>query len=334
MADSEPELEASEKDQRAVLRWVLLALGIIAIIALAVTKSDLPSKQRRNPVSVALDSDPVEPAPLTFQPNIAAADAEVMNAERADYTGPIIAARPFIAPRTADRQPDMQRAVECLSQAVYYEAASEAPEGQRAVAQVVLNRVRDPRYPSSVCGVVYQGSERRTGCQFTFTCDGALARKPDPFLFARARMVAIGALFGQVEPLVGLATHYHTKQVVPYWRTDLVKLRTVGAHIFYGWKGREKSARGLRTTYAGIEPEIADPINPTGLPPSILPTIPDSETTANPFIAPLPDERLTGPKLPEQNFGRIRADEGAGELTIGQSSGLEADNQSSILTKP
>ena len=88
------------------------------------------------------------------------------------------------------------RAIECLSQAVYYEAASEGAEGQRAVAQVVLNRLRHPGYPASVCGVVYQGSERVMGCQFTFTCDGSLMRQPNAAMFATAHRIAIEALSG------------------------------------------------------------------------------------------------------------------------------------------
>ena len=83
------------------------------------------------------------------------------------------AAEPF----AASPDPEMfERSLQCLTEAVYYEARSESEEGQRAVAQVVLNRVRHPAYPNSVCGVVYQGSERVTGCQFSFTCDGALGR--------------------------------------------------------------------------------------------------------------------------------------------------------------
>ncbi|MFN5901342.1 MAG: cell wall hydrolase, partial [Novosphingobium sp.] len=71
---------------------------------------------------------------------------------------------------------DRSRALQCLAAAVYYEARSESDVGQRAVAQVVLNRVAHPSYPNTVCGVVYQGSERTTGCQFSFTCDGSLAK--------------------------------------------------------------------------------------------------------------------------------------------------------------
>lgn len=328
---------SDETNNRAIIRWVLLAFGVIAIIALALTTTttttNAPDRPRRA-VTVPLDTDSVEPAPLTFQPNIAPEAAETINAERPDYGGPIVSAKPFIPSRAPERFPDLVRATDCLTQAIYYEAASESPAGQRAVAQVVLNRVRDPQYPSSVCGVIYQGSERRTGCQFTFTCDGALARKPDPFLFARARMVAVAALSGMVEPLVGLATHYHTKQVVPYWRTDLVKLRTVGAHIFYGWQGREKSARGLRTGYAGIEPIInAVEITP-GLSPDILPAIDPTGEATNPFALPTPKSGLSAPKISAQDFGQMRADESVGELKVGQAGGLEADNQSGTLAKP
>lgn len=323
---------SQEADKRAIIRWILLALGVIAIIALATTTATEPNRARR-PISVALDPNSVEPAPLVFQSNVAPEAAEALNAERPDYGGSIVAARPLLANHSPDHMPDLIRATECLTQAVYYEAASESPEGQRAVAQVVLNRVRDPRYPSSVCGVVYQGSERRTGCQFTFTCDGALARKPDPFLFARARMVAVQALSGRVESLVGLATHYHTKQVVPVWRTDLVKLRTIGAHIFYGWQGSPKGLRGLRLGYAGIEPVITPVIGTPGLSPDILPPIDPSEDVSNPFAAPMPPPGLIAPKISAQDFGTMRADEGKGELTIGPSGGLAADNQSGTLER-
>ena len=91
---------------------------------------------------------------------------------------------------------DRTRALECLTAAIYYEAASEPDQGQRAVAQVVLNRVAHPSFPNTVCGVVYQGSERSTGCQFSFTCDGSLMRVPSKFFWERARGVAAQALSG------------------------------------------------------------------------------------------------------------------------------------------
>jgi hypothetical protein len=105
------------------------------------------------------------------------------------------------------------------------------------VAQVVLNRVRHPAFPNSVCGVVYEGSTRVTGCQFTFTCDGSMAHAPLPSLWNRARKVAEAALAGSVYAPVGQATHYHANYVVPYWASSLVKTSIEGAHIFYRWAG-------------------------------------------------------------------------------------------------
>jgi hypothetical protein len=163
--------------------------------------------------------------------------AEAANAEQPLSTDPIVPARPFVIPLTGEFIPARLKATQCLTEAIYYEAASEDIIGQRAVAQVVLNRVRHPAYPKSVCGVVYQGSERGTGCQFTFTCDGSLARAPNPALWNRARVIADAALSGSVETSVGTATHYHTRWVRPYWAPTLDKMRVIGAHIFYRWKG-------------------------------------------------------------------------------------------------
>ena len=119
-----------------------------------------------------------------------------------------------------------------MTAAVYYEARSEPDIGQRAVAQVVLNRVAHPAYPNTVCGVVYQGSQRKTGCQFSFTCDGSFARRPNTMFWERARQVALAALGGYVHRPAGLATHYHTVQIYPYWAPSLNYLGKIGAHRF------------------------------------------------------------------------------------------------------
>jgi len=148
------------------------------------------------------------------------------------------------------------RSLQCMTQAIYYEAGNEPVDGQRAVAQVILNRMRSPVYPHSVCGVVYQGSDRKTGCQFTFTCDGSLARVPAAASWARASGVAAAALNGSVYAPVGWATNYHADYVVPYWAQSLVKLTTVGRHIFYGWKGASGTGAGFTSRYAGLEPEV------------------------------------------------------------------------------
>ncbi|MEO5598210.1 MAG: cell wall hydrolase, partial [Novosphingobium sp.] len=152
---------------------------------------------------------------------------------------------------------DQMRALTCLTQAIYYEAASEPDGGQRAVAQVVLNRVAHPAFPSTVCGVVYQGSERSTGCQFSFTCDGALARVPARMFWLRAESVARAALAGYVYAPVGLATHYHTIAVHPYWSDKLNYLLTIGAHRFYRLGGPAGDQQAFRFAYNGGEPMAA-----------------------------------------------------------------------------
>lgn len=149
---------------------------------------------------------------------------------------------------------DNSRALHCLAQAIYYEAGMEPDAGQRAVAQVILNRVRHPSYPNTVCGVIYQGSDRTTGCQFTYTCDGSLRRKPARFHWERARKVAAQALAGKSYTTVGTATHYHASYVYPYWAPSLRFLGTLGAHRFYSWKGNAGKASAFSQRYSGGEP--------------------------------------------------------------------------------
>jgi hypothetical protein len=169
------------------------------------------------------------------------------------------AARPFYSGGTGITH---LRAAECLAQAIWYEAASESEAGQRAVAQVVLNRVAHPSWPSSVCGVVYQGSERSTGCQFTFTCDGSLARRPGGASWARAQQIAAEALNGSVYAPVGLATHYHTLWVNPYWASSLDHIGTIGAHRFYRTRGASGQAAAFTAGYAGLEPLVSGRTTP------------------------------------------------------------------------
>jgi hypothetical protein len=149
---------------------------------------------------------------------------------------------------------DDSRALHCLTQAIYYEAGMEPDAGQRGVAQVILNRVRHPSYPGTVCGVIYQGSERKTGCQFSYTCDGSLRRKAARFHWDRAKKVAAEALAGKSYSSVGTATHYHATYVYPYWAPSLRFLGTVGAHRFYSWKGNAGKASAFQQRYRGGEP--------------------------------------------------------------------------------
>ena len=159
--------------------------------------------------------------------------------------------------RFAGTSTDRARAQQCLTLAIYYEAATEPDAGQRAVAQVVLNRVAHPAYPDTVCGVVFQGSERRTGCQFSFTCDGSMARQPARMWWDRAAAVARSALAGAVYAPVGLATHYHTVQIHPYWADSLDNVGTIGAHRFYRWRGAAGRSLAFSDAYLGGEPVAA-----------------------------------------------------------------------------
>lgn len=152
-----------------------------------------------------------------------------------------------------------QRSMQCMTMAVYYEAANEPSEGQRAVAQVILNRMRHPVYPKSICGVVFEGAERKTGCQFTFACDGSMTRTPSQASWRRAELVASAALAGYVFEPVGMATHYHADYVVPYWAATLDKVATYGAHIFYRWRGRSGQPAAFTGRYAGVEPALPYP---------------------------------------------------------------------------
>jgi cell wall hydrolase len=175
----------------------------------------------------------------------------------------LLSAAPAIAseaaePFAASRDPAAgERALQCLTQAVYYEARSESEDGQRAVAQVVLNRARHPAYPNSVCGVVYQGSERATGCQFTFTCDGSMNAAIEPYAWERARRIAAAALRGEVYRPVGLATNYHTTAISPYWAPSLVPQIVVGAHIFYRRPGSGGTLDAFSQAPAEDEPDAA-----------------------------------------------------------------------------
>lgn len=166
-------------------------------------------------------------------------------------------ARPFVLHASAG---DRSRAEECLTQAIYYEAGFEPEDGRAAVAQIVLNRLRHPAFPKSVCGVVYQGAQLSTGCQFSFTCDGSLARAPAPDAWAQARTIARRALNGFVVKTVGEATHYHADYVLPYWAPSLVKISQIGAHIFYRWGGPVGAPQAFTGRYAGGETQVASTV--------------------------------------------------------------------------
>ncbi len=163
------------------------------------------------------------------------------------------APEPFVLKSSA---PDLWRAVDCLAAAALFEAG-DTEVGQRAVIQVVINRLKHPAFPNTICAVVFQGSDRSTGCQFTFTCDGALNRTPSKAAIQRARAVAMQALAGAVDPTVGYATHYHTDWVSPYWSASLLKIAAVQTHLFFRWNGTSGQPAAFNRAHAGHEPNQA-----------------------------------------------------------------------------
>ena len=235
-----------------------LMLAVIGAVLLISPPDETPTGViRKDGTRVAISSSITLnlPPPDLYRP-ITPEEAIKENAERAFSGRPDSPASPFKLDANAGTR---DRALECLTQAVYYEAATEGADGQRAVAQIVLNRMRHPAYPASVCGVVYQGSERATGCQFTFTCDGSLVRVPVQSLWKQARKIATEALAGKVFARVGHATHYHADYVLPYWADSLDKSVQIGRHIFYRLKSGLGASGAFRQRYAGVEPPPLTP---------------------------------------------------------------------------
>ena len=250
--------------------WRLISLALISLAAPLAAATTISGFGTDGTMSLAGwltsngDGEPLEIAladPLPFdlveatRGDSAAKQIEGQAAEQVNAALPfspeqIEAARRFSLAGASTS--DMSRALHCLTQAIYYEAAYEPVEGRRAVAQVVLNRVRHPAFPNSVCGVVYDGASLPV-CQFGFTCDGSLRRLPEQGAWAEAQRIAREALQGHVSAAVGTATHYHANYVSPYWAPRLTKLRQIGAHIFYRWPGGWGRTAAFSSRYSGVE---------------------------------------------------------------------------------
>lgn len=263
--------------------WIGLALAsLFACLALVATTGQLRAfAPGPYSVSVPLDFKPYDPARWAIMnaEDYEAAlklDPTLPNPDSVGYGD--AAALPPVDPATLRQEAfvgppakpyvfrgvtalDRERAHYCLTAAIYYEAASETDDGMRGVAQTVINRVRHPSFPNTVCGVVFQGSERVGVCQFTFSCDGAMARSPSKPNWLRASRIASAALNGYVFPGVGLATHYHTQAIWPRWGKSLVMTNIVGAHIFHRWRGRWGMPDAFRAPYLGREP-VPGPYTP------------------------------------------------------------------------
>ncbi|MFV0475824.1 MAG: cell wall hydrolase [Pikeienuella sp.] len=125
------------------------------------------------------------------------------------------------------------RALQCLAEAIYFEARGESTQGQYAVGEVILNRVDSARYPNSVCAVVTQGSERRNACQFSYACDGKKEKVANRRAFVKAAKIAKLLMTGRPRLLTDGATHFHTTSVRPGWSRRLTRTGQIGEHIFY-----------------------------------------------------------------------------------------------------
>lgn len=284
-------------------------LAILAALTLIFVIRPEASSQAGRAVTrkVAVRTVAALPAPDLLRP-LAPEEAIEENAERPFSGRPDTAAAAFAASK--QKADDRARALKCLAQAIYYEAASEGADGQRAVAQVVLNRVRHPGYPSSVCGVVYQGSERTTGCQFSFTCDGSLKRPPAQSLWRQAEQLAKEALAGKVFAPVGHSTHYHADYVLPYWADSLDKSVQIGRHLFYRLPGTVGSARAFSQRYARKEPEPPSPTQAEVVAEAIDQVLPAENSLEPTLLAPSEPAAIVPPNSP------LAADITAGALVI------------------
>ena len=205
--------------------------------------------------------------------------------------------------------------LECLTDAVYYEARGESARGQAAVAQVVINRVKHPAFPKSVCAVVFQGAGR-SGCQFSFACDGSMKKRREALAWDRARDIATRAMSGALRAEIGSATHFHTTAVSPAWAPQMLRVANVGTHVFYRFSpyrlrvapvarpmmqhavltsGSADQIPELRLMSAVVtEKAVADSLEPVSAAAPAPPAKP--ATPANPAPKPADSAMLTAPQ--------------------------------------
>jgi spore germination cell wall hydrolase CwlJ-like protein len=205
---------------------------------------------------------------------------------------------------------DSARELDCLTQAVYFEARGETPRGQAAVAQVVMNRVANPSFPKSVCGVVFQGAATH-GCQFSFACDGSMRRGREVAAWDRARRIAERALSGVRLADIGKATHFHTTDCQPDWGPQMLRVAQVGLHVFYRSNPHAPTSRpddgavfvslpmgpasNLRLATALLEKTADTTVAASGLAPQPAPSAAEPKAAAKPPEPPASLARTAAP---------------------------------------
>ena len=260
MAAMSVDVALAERVAAKPARWGLAVMAALLAVAVLLVAWPLfhhvPTPDDAGPAASAtpLTALPARAsdAPVLAIPTQAPADAKASNLAVPFAPESLATAKPF---RFSGSTQDRTRAADCLALAALAEAGGD-DAGQRAVIQVVLNRVRHPAFARTVCGVVFEGSQRRTGCQFTFTCDGSLDRRYSDVSRAAALSRAQEALGGRVFAPVGIATHYHTDWVYPWWSPKLLKIAQVQTHLFFRWPGYWGSAAALNVAYRGGEPDV------------------------------------------------------------------------------
>lgn len=260
-----PDQVVRENVRRLLIAGALVILASVILVGLLSysrsTDGQSPTRVDIGPGSAAykeylalIRTQPIpEVKPLETIGGMTPDRARAINAATPFTTEAVIPARAYISIATGA---DFERANDCLAAALWYEAGADW-DGQRAVAQVVLNRLRHPAFPKTVCGVVFQGAGRRTGCQFSFTCDGSMKLRPPEAAWRRTQLAAKSALSGAVDGRVGLATHYHTDWVAPYWSKELDKVNAVRTHLFFRWKGNWGRPVAFLARPSRTEPGIA-----------------------------------------------------------------------------
>lgn len=153
-----------------------------------------------------------------------------------------------IVPKPKPTLTDMAKAAilaehNCLAEAIYYEARGEGLEGQEAVAEVVVHRMHDRNFPHTLCGVVYQGANLRHGCQFSWVCNGDLAKPKSRYAWYEAQLLAARIMTGEVRlnDITGDAVNFHAVYVQPDWANHMVRTIQIGNHVFYRWARTRQS---------------------------------------------------------------------------------------------
>jgi len=221
-------LKAAFITSALLLYFLISANAASAAEAQVVSDVYVPVAASADPAPAETASEPAAPTEQERQVEVVAMSTPIPDEDEVAAMLPSNAANPSPANVAQGEE-------RCLATAIYFEARGESEKGQKAVAEVILARTRTPGRPSTVCGVVYEGAERSSGCQFSFTCDRAPNVAPLNEAWLRAQRIASEMLsaLDRLSSIVRGATYYHAKYVSPPWAARMEKVATIGSHVFY-----------------------------------------------------------------------------------------------------